>query len=125
MSLWVSLAATKSTIAKLIAGFWDVDGGDIKLGQSSLKKPSQKQISENIAYISQDNYLFNDTVLENIRMGKQNATDDEVIATAKAVDCDAFIQGLENGYQTRVGGSSSHLFGVQHQHGVLKCLTIQ
>ncbi len=105
----------KSTIAKLIAGFWDVDGGDIKLGGSSLKKLSQKQISENIAYVSQDNYLFDDTILENIRMGKQNATDDEVIAAAKAVGCDAFIRGLENGYQTRVGGSGSHLSGGERQ----------
>lgn len=105
----------KSTIAKLIAGFWDVSGGEILLGGRNLKELSQKQIAESIAYVSQDNYLFDDAVMENIRMGRPDADDDEVIAATKAVGCDEFIRGLENGYQTRVGGAGSHLSGGERQ----------
>lgn len=105
----------KSTIAKLIAGFWDVDSGEITLGGQNLKQIPQKQLSDKIAYVSQDNYLFDDTVRENIRMGRKDATDTEVEEAAKNAGCDALIRGLENGYDTRVGGAGSHLSGGERQ----------
>lgn len=105
----------KSTIAKLIAGFWDVSSGDIMLGGYSLKKIPQKQLAEKIAYVSQDNYLFNDTVRENIRMGCKGATDAEVEQAAKDAGCDEFIRGLEKGYDTNVGGAGGHLSGGERQ----------
>lgn len=83
----------KSTIAKLIAGFWDVTGGSITLGGEDLKQIPLKQLNEQIAYVSQDNYLFDRTVRENIRIGKLDATDEEVEAAAKASGCDSFIPG--------------------------------
>lgn len=73
----------KSTIAKLIAGFWDVSGGSVSLGGVDLRKIPLEQLNTQIAYVSQDNYLFNTTVRENIRMGRKSATDGEIEAVAK------------------------------------------
>ena len=72
----------KSTIAKLIAGFWDVTGGSVALGGVDLRKIPLEQLNRQIAYVSQDNYLFDRTVRDNIRMGRLNATDAEVEAVA-------------------------------------------
>lgn len=105
----------KSTITKLIAGFWDVTGGSVSLGGVDIRKIPQKQLMEQIAYVSQDNYLFNDTVRENIRMGKLHASDKEVEAAAKASGCHDFIMKLENGYDTIVGGAGGHLSGGERQ----------
>lgn len=105
----------KSTISKLIAGFWDVTSGEITIGNTRLQDISQKQLASKIAYVSQDNYLFDDTIRENIRMGKVSATDSEVEAVAKAAGCDSFIRGLENGYDTIVGGAGGHLSGGERQ----------
>ena len=105
----------KSTIAKLIAGFWDVGNGEITLGGKNIKELSQSDIASNIAYVSQDNYLFDDTVQNNIRMGKAGATDEEVESVAKASGCDGFIRKLENGYETVVGSAGGHLSGGERQ----------
>lgn len=105
----------KSTITKLIAGFWDVSSGSITLGGYNLKEIPQKQLAEKIAYVSQDNYLFDDTVRENIRMGRKGATDADVEQAAKAAGCDSFIRGLEKGYDTVVGGAGGHLSGGERQ----------
>ncbi len=105
----------KSTIAKLAAGFWDVKQGTITLGGRDLKTIPLQQLYEQTAYVSQDNYLFDDTVRENIRMGRLNATDAEVKAAAHAAGCDRFIQELEHGYDTRVGGGGAHLSGGERQ----------
>jgi len=105
----------KSTIAKLIAGFWDVDTGSISFGNVDTKDIALDKLYDQISYVSQDNFLFDDTILENIRMGKLSATDEEVIECAKASGCDAFIRNLENGYQTRVGGGGAHLSGGERQ----------
>ncbi len=105
----------KSTIAKLAAGFWDVKQGTITLGGRDLKTIPLQQLYEQTAYVSQDNYLFDDTVRENIRMGRLNATDAEVEAAAHAAGCDRFIQELEHGYDTRVGGGGAHLSGGERQ----------
>lgn len=105
----------KSTITKLIAGFWDVGSGSITLDGKDLRKIPQKQLADQIAYVSQDNYLFDDTIRENIRMGRSTATDEEVEQAAKAAGCDAFIRSLENGYDTNVGGAGGHLSGGERQ----------
>jgi ATP-binding cassette, subfamily B, bacterial IrtA/YbtP len=105
----------KSTITKLIAGFWDVTSGSVSLGSIDIRELPQKQLMDKIAYVSQDNYLFNDTVRENIRMGKPHATDEEVENAAKASGCHDFIMKLENGYDTVVGGAGGHLSGGERQ----------
>lgn len=105
----------KSTITKLIAGFWDVGSGSITLGGKDLRTIPQKQLADQIAYVSQDNYLFDDTIRENIRMGRLSASDTEVEEAAKAAGCDAFIRSFENGYDTNVGGAGGHLSGGERQ----------
>ena len=105
----------KSTIAKLIAGFWDVEQGRILLGGHDLKDIPLRQLYEQTAFVSQDNYLFDETVRENIRMGRPGATDREVEAVAKVAGCDEFIRRLENGYDTVVGGGGAHLSGGERQ----------
>ena len=105
----------KSTIAKLIGGFWDVKHGKITLGGHDLKEIPLSQLYDQVAFVSQDNYLFNDTVRENIRMGKPGASDAQVEAVARAAGCDGFIRGLEQGYDTVVGGGGAHLSGGERQ----------
>lgn len=105
----------KSTIAKLAAGFWDVKQGRITMGGCDLRSIPLSQLYEQVAYVSQDNYLFDDTVRENIRMGRLSATDAEVEAAAHAAGCDRFIADLEHGYDTRVGGGGAHLSGGERQ----------
>lgn len=105
----------KSTIAKLIAGLWDVKSGSISIGGIDIRSMTQADYNRYIAYVSQDNYLFDTTVLENIRMGNQAATDEEVIEASKNSGCHDFIMSLENGYQTVVGGAGGHLSGGERQ----------
>ena len=105
----------KSTIAKLIGGFWDVRHGKITLGGHDLKEIPLSQLYDQVAFVSQDNYLFNDTVRENIRMGKPGASDAQVEAVALAAGCDGFIRSLEQGYDTVVGGGGAHLSGGERQ----------
>jgi ATP-binding cassette subfamily B protein IrtA len=105
----------KSTIAKLIAGFWDVSDGIISLGGHNVKNIPLSQLSDHIAYVSQDNYLFDESVRENIRMGRPGATDAEVEQAAKDAGCDLFIRALEHGYDTIVGSAGGHLSGGERQ----------
>ena len=105
----------KSTLAKLAAGFWDVKDGTVTMGGRDLKSIPLQQLYEQTAFVSQDNYLFDDTVRENIRMGRLNATDAEVEAAAHAAGCDGFIAELEHGYDTRVGSGGAHLSGGERQ----------
>ena len=105
----------KSTITRLIAGFWDVTSGEIWIGDKNIKELSQEEIANAIAYVAQDNYLFDDTVRNNIRMGRMDATDAEVEEAAKMAGCDSFIRSLENGYDTVVGSGGGHLSGGEKQ----------
>ena len=105
----------KSTVAKLIAGYWDVTSGSITLGGHELKDMPLSEIADQISYVSQDNYLFNRSIRENIRMGRPSATDAEVEQAAKQSGCDAFIRKLNNGYDTVVGSTGSHLSGGERQ----------
>lgn len=105
----------KSTIARLIASLWDVESGSITLGGVDIRRLPLKECTDRIAYVSQDNYLFDLSVMDNIRMGRKGATDAEVIAAAKACGCHNFIMSLENGYQTICGSSGGHLSGGERQ----------
>lgn len=105
----------KSTIAKLIAGFWDVSGGRLLLGGVDIKEIPLKQLYDQVSFVSQDNYLFDETIRENIRMGRLSATDQEVEAVAEAAGCDTFIRSLEHSYDTQVGGGGAHLSGGERQ----------
>ncbi len=105
----------KSTIAKLIASLWDVQAGSIRIGGVDIKKLPLEECTKRIAYVSQDNYLFNQSIMDNIRMGRQGASDQEVIEAAKACGCHDFIRNLEHGYDTICGSSGGHLSGGERQ----------
>ena len=105
----------KSTIARLIAALWDVNGGSISLGGKDIRQISQEAYADRVAFVSQDNYLFNMTVRENIRLGRPGATDVEVEQAARDSGCHDFIMGLEHGYDTLVGSSGGHLSGGERQ----------
>ena len=105
----------KSTIAKLIASFWDVGGGRITFGGVDIRQIPLDDYQKMISYVSQDNYLFDMSVMENIRLGNPEASDEQVMEAAEKCGCHEFILGLENGYQTICGGSGSHLSGGERQ----------
>ncbi|MBE6015954.1 MAG: ABC transporter ATP-binding protein [Lachnospiraceae bacterium] len=105
----------KSTIARLIDSLWDVDSGTVTYGGVDIRELPLDYYANQISYVAQDNYLFDMTVMENIRLGRQDATDDEVIGAAKMCGCHDFIMGLENGYDTVVGGAGGHLSGGERQ----------
>ncbi len=105
----------KSTIARLIDSLWDVDSGTITFGGVNITELPLEYYMSRIAYVAQDNYLFDMTVKENIRLGRAGATDEDVINAAKATGCHDFIMGLENGYDTVVGGAGGHLSGGERQ----------
>ena len=105
----------KSTVARLIARFWDVTGGSISIGGTNVKDLSIRQLSELVSFVTQDNFLFNCSLKENIRLGNPNATDEEVYAAAKAACCDDFIAHLEKGYDTSAGDAGKRLSGGEKQ----------
>ena len=105
----------KSTIARLVASLWDVDSGSILLGGVDIRTLPLQECTSRIAYVSQDNYLFDLSVMDNIRMGRKGATDEQVIAAAKKCGCHEFIMSLEHGYQTVCGVSGGHLSGGERQ----------
>lgn len=105
----------KSTAAKLIAGYWDADGGNIFIGGKSISEISQQSLNKNIAYVDQDTFLFDTSIMENIRMGDPYASDDEVIKAAKAAGCDDFIRALPQGYMTTAGAAGGRLSGGERQ----------
>lgn len=105
----------KSTVARLIDSLWDPDSGSITYGGVNIKDMPLEYYMGNIAYVAQDNYLFDLSIKENIRLGKAGATDEEVISAAMNSGCHEFILGLENGYDTIVGGAGGHLSGGERQ----------
>ena len=119
VSTGISHKATYATLQdlrkKLIAGFWDVTGGSITLGGTDIRKIPFEQLNGQIAYVSQENYLFDRSVRENIRMGNPNATDKKVEEAERQSGCDSFIRALENGYDTVAGGGGGHLSGGEKQ----------
>ena len=105
----------KSTIARLIASLWEADSGRIMLGGKDLRGIPLDICADRVAFVSQDNYLFNMNVRENIRLGRPDASDAEVEEAARMSGCHEFILSLENGYETMVGSSGSHLSGGERQ----------
>lgn len=105
----------KSTIAKLLAGFYDPAEGEILYRGTNLKNIPFSQLMEEVSFVSQDNYLFDMSIMENIRIGRKEATDEEVIEAAKRSGCHDFIMKLENGYDTRAGDVGKFLSGGERQ----------
>lgn len=105
----------KSTIAKLLAGFWDVKNGTIRIGGIPIDEYSQEALNKSIAYVDQDTFLFDKSILENIRMGNPDATDEEVYQVAKKAGIDGFIKDLPQGYLTQAGSCGSRLSGGERQ----------
>jgi ATP-binding cassette subfamily B protein len=105
----------KTTMTRLIARFWDVTDGSIKLGGYDLREYDPATVLASVSMVFQDVYLFNDTVINNIRVGKTEATEEEIIAAAKAARCHEFITKLPEGYETMVGEGGSTLSGGEKQ----------
>ncbi len=105
----------KSTLAKLIAGYWDITEGNINIGGYNLNEIPLKQLYSLTAFVSQDNFLFNESIRENIRMGNPSASDKEVEDIAKKSGCHDFIMKMEHGYDTVIGSSGSHVSGGERQ----------
>lgn len=105
----------KSTIARLIASLWDVDSGSIEIGDIDIKNLSLQEYNRRVAYVSQDNFLFDMSIRDNIRLGRLDASDKEVEEVAKASGCYDFIMSLENDFDTVVGSSGTHLSGGERQ----------
>ena len=105
----------KSTVSKLAARFWDPVSGSVSLGGQDLSKLDSEKLLENFSIVFQDVILFNDTIMENIRVGKKNASDEEVIQAAKFAECDEFVSKLPEGYNTVIGENGELLSGGQRQ----------
>ena len=105
----------KSTACKLAARFWDIQGGRITLGGIDISTVDPETLLKHYSFVFQDVVLFRDTILENIRLGRRGATDEEVYAAARAARCDVFVRELPEGYQTMVGENGSTLSGGERQ----------
>ena len=105
----------KSTVAKLIARFWDVNSGSVSIGGVNVKDIPIAQLSEYVSFVTQDNFLFRCSLMENIRLGDPTATDEQVYAAAKAAQCEEFINKLPQGYDTPAGEAGKRLSGGEKQ----------
>ena len=105
----------KSTVARLCARFWDVDSGAITIGGVNIRQIPLSQLTDTISFVTQDNFLFNCSLMENIRLGNPQASDDAVYAAAEAASCDAFIRALPDGYATTAGEAGDRLSGGEKQ----------
>lgn len=110
----------KSTIAKLIAGFWNVGSGEILIGKNNINDMPLKQNMELVTYVSQENFLFNKTVLENLKMAKEDATMDEIQKACEKASCHDFIMSLPNGYETVVGEGGANLSGEKQRIAIAR-----
>ena len=105
----------KSTIARLAARFWDVTAGSITLGGWDIREMPLKQLSQAISFVTQDNFLFDCSLKENIRLGKPDASDEEVLAAARAAQCEEFLARLDRGWDTPAGEAGKQLSGGERQ----------
>ena len=105
----------KTTISRLIARFWDIREGEIYIGGKNIREIDPERLMRYMSFVFQDVVLFNDTVMNNIRIGKQGATDEEACAAAKAARCDGFIREMPQGYETVIGENGSTLSGGERQ----------
>lgn len=109
----------KTTLANLISRFWDIEKGTITIGGVSYKDLSLETLMNKVTYVTQDTFLFNMSILENIRIGKSTASDEEVFKAAEFAQCEEFIRDLENGYHTIVGDEGTKLSGGQRQRIII------
>ncbi|MDR1022317.1 MAG: ABC transporter ATP-binding protein/permease [Prevotellaceae bacterium] len=105
----------KSTVTRLIARFWDVKSGEIRIGGKNIRDIDPERLMSCMSFVFQDVVLFNDTVANNIRIGRQGASDGEVYAAAKMARCDGFIRRMPGGYETLIGENGSTLSGGERQ----------
>ena len=105
----------KTTLSRLAARFWDVTGGSITLGGRDIRELPLKQLSREISFVTQDNFLFDCSLKENIRLGKPGASDEEVFAAARAAQCEEFIGRLKHGWDTAAGDAGKQLSGGERQ----------
>ncbi len=105
----------KSTAAKLAARFWDADAGSVLVGGVDVSTVDPETLLGDYSEVFQEVVLFDNTVMENIRLGRRDATDDEVLAAAGAANCDEFVRKLPDGYQTMIGENGSRLSGGERQ----------
>ena len=107
--------AGKSTAGRLLAGYWEADSGKIEFGGVAMERIPQAQLMENLSYVTQDNYLFDTSIAENLRLAKADATEAEMYAALDAAGCTDFMNRLPDGLETRVGGAGTHLSGGERQ----------
>jgi ATP-binding cassette subfamily B protein IrtA len=107
--------AGKSTIAQLIPRFWDVQAGEILIGGVNIKQIPIDELMKMTSFVFQEVFMFNDTIYENIRMGKQEAAEEDIINAAKAAQAHQFIMNLPEGYHTVIGAGGTHLSGGEKQ----------
>ena len=105
----------KSTIANLISRFWDVSSGSITIGGVDIRDMAQADLMRHVSFVFQDTFLFKQSILDNIRMGNPSASEEQVIAAARAAQCHDFISRLPDGYHTVVGAKGVHLSGGERQ----------
>ena len=105
----------KSTIAHLIPRFFDVDQGTVSIGSVDIRQMESRYLMEQVSFVFQDVYLFKQSIRDNIRLGNQNASDEQIQAAAKAAQCHDFIMALPNGYDTVIGEQGIHLSGGEQQ----------
>jgi ATP-binding cassette subfamily B protein len=105
----------KSTATKLAARFWDVDSGKILLGDQDISGIEPETLLKNYSVVFQDVVLFNTSVMENIRIGKHDASDEEVLEVAKLAQCDEFVRKMPDGYETIIGENGETLSGGERQ----------
>ncbi|MGI5077800.1 ABC transporter ATP-binding protein [Treponema maltophilum] len=110
-----SSGSGKSTVAKLLAGFWNVNGGRITIGGADIGSMSLERNMRLVTYVSQENFLFNKSIRDNLKMAKENATDEEIEAACKKASCDDFIKGLPEGYDTDAGNAGGKFSGGERQ----------
>ena len=105
----------KSTLAKLLVHYWDVKSGSIKVGGVDIKTAKVEELMNHISYVDQDTFLYNMSLMDNIRLGKLSATDEEVIQASKYAQCHEFISEMKNGYSSNAGDAGTKLSGGQRQ----------
>ena len=110
-----SSGSGKSTIAKLLAGFWNIESGHITIGGADIGSMSLERNMQLVTYVSQENFLFNKSIRENLRMAKENATDEEIETACKKASIHDFIKSLPNGYDTNAGNAGSKFSGGERQ----------
>jgi ATP-binding cassette, subfamily C, bacterial len=105
----------KSTILKLLMRFYDPDSGTVQYGNTDVSKIVTKELRKNVAYMTQDTFLFQDTILQNIKIANQDASEEQVIEAAKKASIHDFIRSLPQGYHTKVGELGDTLSGGERQ----------